>query len=191
MIPAAAEASGVCVYILSPPSVGLARLTALVAICGNGDGRGKGKGRRVPDPRDGKGRRVTSGIIYYLWWRGGGVGGETREGQLPSHSGRTRVRGPGAFRGAFCSHKFREPLDAQPSRGCMTAARRASLVENEMPRAGTSAARVFLSRSPSGLPDTIRAGARALGHGFQSVARTGPQDLLLRAQKGQTRRPHQ
>jgi hypothetical protein len=33
----------VCVYILSPPSVGLARLTALVAICGNGDGARKGK----------------------------------------------------------------------------------------------------------------------------------------------------
>lgn len=112
-----------CIYTLA--AVG--GLAALVAICGNGDGHGKGKGRRVPDPRDGKGRRVTSGIIYYLWWRGGGVGGETREGQLPSHSGRTRVRGPGAFRGAFCSHKFREPLDAQPSRGCMTAARRAWL----------------------------------------------------------------
>lgn len=189
MIPAAAEASGVCVYILSPPSVGLARLTALVAICGNGDGRGKGKGRRVPDPRDGKGRRVTSGIIYYLWWRG--CGG--REGQLPSHSGRTRVRGPGAFRGAFCSHKFREPLDAQPSRGCMTAARRAWLrFENEMPRAGTSAARVFYL--------VLRRACRirfVLARGHWDTAFSlwpGPdrrQDLLLREQQGQTRRPHQ
>jgi hypothetical protein len=179
----------VCVYIYSRRRrlawLGLLPWLLFVAMV---MGRGKGKGRRVPDPRDGKGRRVTSGIIYYLWWRG--CGG--REGQLPSHSGRTRVRGPGAFRGAFCSHKFREPLDAQPSRCCMTAARRASLVENEMPRAGTSAARVFYL--------VLRRACRirfVLARGHWDTAFSlwpGPdrrQDVLLRAQQGQTRRPHQ